>query len=296
MVLEPVLGTNQSFNDASEDLQLLHHRIMLTRQANLRFAPVGKCIYCPADQAHSVLTEEHVLPDGLNGHLILPAASCLTCQRHIHRFETRVINDCLNLGRAKLGIRSKKGLKRGGIKTSASGNGIDYFPVAADMPSIVAVSHYNRRAALLTGDYSCGPNEAANQYCWKDIKPESGKVGVRVRAGDFTRFIAKVAHGYTVAALGYGRFKPFLLEHILGPGEVGVPKYLGILPTPETELDVLHDVSLRLKTVSAYPLPRFPAVKKRLAIVYLQLFICGYEIPTYEVVSGEVVKEWQELS
>ncbi len=42
------------------------------------FDPVGRCIYCGRGP-DAKLTKEHIIPYGLNGHLILPAASCEIC-------------------------------------------------------------------------------------------------------------------------------------------------------------------------------------------------------------------------
>jgi hypothetical protein len=50
-----------------------------------RFDPAGHCIYCGGD---GKLTKEHIYTQGLSGGLILPDASCATCQKEIHSFET----------------------------------------------------------------------------------------------------------------------------------------------------------------------------------------------------------------
>ena len=46
------------------------------------FPPVGRCIYCGGDGG-GTLTKEHIFPAGLGGGLVLPRASCTSCQTEI---------------------------------------------------------------------------------------------------------------------------------------------------------------------------------------------------------------------
>jgi len=41
--------------------------------------PILRCLYCGA--ATESLIDEHAIPHGLGGHLILPKASCTACQK-----------------------------------------------------------------------------------------------------------------------------------------------------------------------------------------------------------------------
>jgi hypothetical protein len=53
-----------------------------------RYGPIGACIYCGVTDA---LTEEHVVPLGLGGRLILTAASCPRCEKITSAFERKVL-------------------------------------------------------------------------------------------------------------------------------------------------------------------------------------------------------------
>jgi HNH endonuclease len=46
-----------------------------------RCDPVGSCIYCGARGPAVVLHEEHVIPYGIGGTLILPDSSCIDCEK-----------------------------------------------------------------------------------------------------------------------------------------------------------------------------------------------------------------------
>ena len=50
-----------------------------------RFEPVGICIYCGKKNAK--LGDEHIIPYGLGGQLILQAASCKACETITAKFE-----------------------------------------------------------------------------------------------------------------------------------------------------------------------------------------------------------------
>src|SRR5215469_3620134 len=51
------------------------------------YAPVNRCIYCGATET---LGKEHIIPRSLAGMLILPRASCRTCERTTSGFELTV--------------------------------------------------------------------------------------------------------------------------------------------------------------------------------------------------------------
>jgi hypothetical protein len=51
----------------------------------------GRCIYCRKAFPDPELSEEHVVPAGLGGALVLEHASCTECQRMIEPIETHVI-------------------------------------------------------------------------------------------------------------------------------------------------------------------------------------------------------------
>lgn len=53
------------------------------------FGPANECIYCHRTAPDVELTEEHIIPEGLRGRMVLLAASCGDCARETHAFEAR---------------------------------------------------------------------------------------------------------------------------------------------------------------------------------------------------------------
>ena len=74
---------------------------------NVCVREIGRCIYCPSTDMHP-LTDEHIVPKGLNGHEFLGSATCEVCRITIGRFETEVQNKTLWLLRLARNICGHK--------------------------------------------------------------------------------------------------------------------------------------------------------------------------------------------
>lgn len=275
------------------------HSVPLVRSPHVRFESFGCCIYCGKSPPEAELTDEHIIPDGIGGNLVLTEGSCRGCARALHRFESAVINRHFGLARYALGIKSKK--RRGKSKkghpgtyklTSREGEPLE-VPTGPSMPQVIFAGHFNQPASLLTGvDQSNG--KAAFSLGIRNVTAPKGQrygPSVRppgpVRVDYFTRFVAKVAHSYAVAALGYGTFIPFLPRYIDGSDDSLGVKLIGIRPSDVILEGSLHRVAASVEDRAVYPLPMLPPSNRRLVLVYLDLFL-GYDLPTYEVVVGEV--------
>lgn len=81
---------------------------------------------------------------------------------------------------------------------------------------------------------------------------------------DFLRFIAKTAHAYAIAELGYGTFRPTLLDLILG-GSDDVAEFIGGDPSPSpitTEPDCM--LTITAGRVTNGPAKGYSAVRMQL--------------------------------
>src|SRR5689334_22057896 len=87
----------------------MEHRLRNAHESEIKFGPVGKCIYCGDDK--SPLSDEHIIPDGLGGNLILVKASCFSCAKITGNVEQQVLQRTFGAVRAELGIRSPKSIK-----------------------------------------------------------------------------------------------------------------------------------------------------------------------------------------
>jgi len=73
--------------------------------ADMRYTPVGECIYCGEKDVK--LTDEHVIAYALGGDRILQKASCETCQMLTSEVERAALHDMLIQVRAQLGLPSR---------------------------------------------------------------------------------------------------------------------------------------------------------------------------------------------
>lgn len=71
---------------------------------------IGKCIYCGT--TNPPLTDEHVIPYGLNGDVKLLEASCQECAKITSRFERIILRDSLFVLRAALGSKTRNKKER----------------------------------------------------------------------------------------------------------------------------------------------------------------------------------------
>ena len=69
-------------------------------------ASVNKCIYC--GETEKPLTDEHIIPYGLSGTLVLRKASCHDCNKITGRFEEKVLRGFTQPARVALGMRTRR--------------------------------------------------------------------------------------------------------------------------------------------------------------------------------------------
>lgn len=77
----------------------------LPRAPKISYSAVNHCIYC--GNTKDKLTDEHIVPFGLNGNLILPRSSCTNCAEITSKVELRVLRGFLELGRRAIGVSSR---------------------------------------------------------------------------------------------------------------------------------------------------------------------------------------------
>ncbi|WID96989.1 hypothetical protein QO058_01510 [Bosea vestrisii] len=79
-------------------------------------------------------------------------------------------------------------------------------------------------------------------------KKHAAQKGVSLRtpgdSADLGRMLAKIAHGYAVAELGYGNFEPYLLNIILGKPPMHLGHYVGGLFGDAPKGADLHEIRL----------------------------------------------------
>lgn len=252
---------------------------------------VGRCIYCRSSEGP--LSREHVIPYGLNGDLVLQAASCAACASITSRFEQGVLRRMLGTVRPALGFRSRRKppavlpvqIDRGwGFKTE--------HVEASNFPAIIMLPVL-KPPAYLTGEVlEPGVEMQIAGIDWavfRDRLPMShplnptGVVGIRASLQfdplDFARLLAKIGYGAAVAQVGLDAFEEvYVLPLILGAAKdagtwVGSSKDI-----PKIRVPFLHYVTMRRSGSNV-----------REIHAYIRLF-AAQGAPEYIVVLGRLIE------
>lgn len=189
-------------------------------------APMGVCIYCGSWDGK--LTDEHILPDGLGGHLVLPKASCVECAKKIHKFETNAITAWLGPMRDFQGVKSRKRPGKESSKKYRAFRGDVAQPSDADVEAGVRLGAESPKAPIsdvMRGFAFCPwPTHGGLSAVQVPVETQmliygdagaAGGVAMPGDVSDFYRFVAKVGHGYACSLLREEGFMVRLPDHIL---------------------------------------------------------------------------------
>lgn len=274
------------------------HRIRDAEAPELRFGPIGRCIYC---RATGSLTDEHVIPDGLGGNLILAKASCKDCAAITGHNEQQILQRMYRAVRAALGIRSRKSIKRGNALATVpillgrpDQGGTRPHPLDGKVgPPYGVISFLTQSSPGLLMEYP------ASIVLWERHHAEPRDIDERIRNvkhlhrwvgfetqvnfGALAQMLSKIAHAYAVSQIGLDSFEPYLVGGIVSRTIPSVNTRLigsranndgGQLSLHEIELDQVR--SRNRRDPNLYVVCR------------IRLFSL-LATPTYEIVVGRVL-------
>lgn len=179
------------------------------------YPPLGQCMYCGSTVG---LTDEHIIPFGLWGNVVLPASSCKTCagitsgiERKVLRgfmYEARVVAD--SPSRRKR--RRPSHIKKTFIRSTDSGaqEVTENLPVQ-DGFSLITLPLFERAGILAGRAPSWGLLVRGHEQVRFGKDPlqsvlSSGATGFKgkdeIDVNAFSRMLAKIAYGITVAEHG----------------------------------------------------------------------------------------------
>lgn len=257
-----------------------------------RYPDVGRCIYCGRrPRPGETFGEEHIIPLCFGGNLILPSASCPCCEKKTSGFETHCFNGMVMTVRPHLGIRARQRSfsTRGpvlidhGSHTRSRSVPLHEHPGALIVPilpyptALVGALPIDRDIPL--------PSHAAIRPMTPDLPTRAQKVmdgrGINLakalKAVEFYRLLAKIAHAYTTAELGVGGFKPCLLSLILRARRpMFADHFVGSTYTDDPRSPRLHDVHF------VSPIKDGPF---EMIVVRIRLF-ASLSMPTHYAVAG----------
>ncbi|MEK9502494.1 hypothetical protein [Gaopeijia maritima] len=222
-----------------------------------RFDGVGQCIYCGETDD---LRDEHIVPYGLGGNLVLPDSSCGACAEITSRIELKVLRGSFRPIRVMRGIQSRRKHRGAPTKLPLQVRYGDEWEtielphheyplllhfLVYDLPGCLEPEAYTeglRVRGHLT--YSFGPRP---EQVVKDLGADEIRVSQTDGPSEFAKMTAKVAYSMAVAsgAVDPRRGRPEVVRSVLGElNEIG--RWVGMVSRPRQWIrDVLHYVGIK---------------------------------------------------
>ena len=259
----------------------------------IKYKPVGHCIYC--SRADVKLSDEHIIPLGLNGTFILPNASCKKCADVTSRIKHDLLRGEMRQVRAALSFKTRRPKE---MPTTfpllVTRNGVEEkleVPFR-DQLIILPLPLYAEPAFIKPYDYAKGIAVTGIQTVRFGDQPEellkrhnAEKVALETRLDHnlFARLLAKIAYSLAVAELGSENIGlVYVLPTIFGNMEQ-CGRWVGSsdkVLTPESP-DIQH-----ASTVQTYRMSDDKEARS-IIVVLLKLF-ANVPSPGYVVIVGEL--------
>jgi hypothetical protein len=259
-----------------------------------KYAPVGYCIYCGATRHSAVrekLGDEHVIPEGLIGELLLPLASCGRHEGITGSVEQFCQKETLGALRYQIGAPTKRPKERPTtlpVRLLINGHWqIREVPIA-EFPLLILMP-YLQMPDMLVRPEDRKPDAPLNFYSADFSSPElrksvmdrygathiSSDSGV-VNLAKFVPMLAKIAHAFACAEIGRNNFRPLLLD-VIEQKSVNPFDVIGGIPEEVPPDDTLHELGL-------HPLS---GKDHGVLVVSIRLF-SNLGFPVYYCVAGEL--------
>ncbi|MBY0281329.1 MAG: HNH endonuclease [Alphaproteobacteria bacterium] len=250
------------------------------------YAPVGKCVYCQKEKPITELTDEHIIPYGLGGRLVLPKASCSRCQSATKKFEDHCLSRKFGNNRFYMGIGSRSGKTRTTVPIEIVNKKAKEIALD-DLPAVLLMFHFQWIPGILLGETPT--TEFAGKICVRPLRDNfndcinklNGKLNLTkgFKALPFGKMLAKIAHSYAVAELGIDGFKPLLNSLIQGAGPLYPAQFIGGNLIKEPVGKELHELSIGYSNDKN---------GRKFVEVRIHLF-ASYDMPVHYVVVGEAL-------
>ena len=246
---------------------------------------IGKCVYCGSTDN---LTDEHIVPYGLQGIWQLLKASCVVCNDITSAFEGTVLREYFKLIRAALNLPTRRPHNRPkefSFEVDREGRKENIVMPVTDCPTIFMMrnlgepehirKHGNGKSIKTVGVslHGLNPNELEDKFRIQGISFKA-----HFSSGHcFERMLAKIAYGMTILAYGAEALKEcYVLPCIRGlkddagywVGSSG--RHISALPA---EKKVLHRIGLNTNNGEIR--------------VFIRLF-AHYKTPEYLVIVGKL--------
>lgn len=190
------------------------------------YPPVGHCIYCGRTKAE--LSDEHIIPLSLNGHLILPKSSCATCAKFTQKIEEVCTHDRWGMFapfRARFGLPSRSGFSKKGQFTAEIVNKDGSTTRKQVKSNEYPVPVFGMRlpvAGILSGEEPTNKLECEIIFCAFDqANPDDLAPDAKIKLSNFRptaylQLLAKIGYAFAAAVLGSESLNPKIADIILG--------------------------------------------------------------------------------
>jgi steroid delta-isomerase-like uncharacterized protein len=185
---------------------------------------IGRCIYCGSTAS---LSDEHIVPRGLNGPWLLLKGSCRECSAITSAFERKVLHEQFIVPRAALGLRTyhpKNRPKEFSFEVERDGHREKLVLPATDSPPIFMMLHLEKPRYVAEYPYEKGvivKGASLHGPSLMDMKDRLRIEGITFNttftANCFEQLLAKVAYGMIVLVHGPDALETcYVLPCILG--------------------------------------------------------------------------------
>lgn len=175
------------------------------------FHPVGECIYCGGREG---LSDEHILPYGLGGRMVLPSASCRQCATITGRFEGAVLRGSMREARAVAGYPTRRPRERPTEIEFRALSGDSVVPAVRsreDAPAFFLLPMFEPPRYMSGQSYGTGVNICGVETIHfgadpREVVDELGADGFQVHqtvpATELAQLIAKAGYAFYIASNG----------------------------------------------------------------------------------------------
>jgi hypothetical protein len=197
----------------------------------IRYDPVGRCIYCDST---SNLTEEHSFPAAIDGHFVLPEATCGDCQKITTAFESKLFQTD-RLVRSALGFnrsRRRTAPRTAPLTATIDGEEVQVRVPIEKHPLPMVFPVFPPPGSLAGGPPKKGLEVTKLQVIsfgtpTADISPHAKATRVTARAKtdhvSLARMVAKLALTQAVAHYGLDAFREIFIRGVI----LGTDEYVG---------------------------------------------------------------------
>lgn len=237
-------------------------RGFLPKQLPWTYAAADVCIYCGSTVG---LSDEHIIPLGLGGRLILPKASCATCREATSKFE-RI---CLHTMYGPLRLLYDLPTRRKGDRPETlplkvkrtQDHDWEYTPVAQErFPFLITFPQFDLPGALTGAAESAAAGPVTTRLWIRGASPSHNfeellqdlTLQLRVHSlmpeskadvPAFCSLLAKIGHAFAVAETGVRSFSSPVARYATGSELSRCLHYIGSRSEDEAPSASLHEVS-----------------------------------------------------